>query len=705
MHRDDVRIATGMGPLVGLFGRLGRDTDVSVAMLYVLPPGERVLQLLAMSGTSRRIAAPWVRVGVGDQVPVAEAVRERHLVWVNSPTELARRFPRIGLMAPYDILLAAAPLMTEDATWGAVCMVWPVWHPPQLDPGERETISTFCRRAGRLLDEAARRGQPLLPGPEALVLPAVRTRTPDPAEALAAYDFAERLPTGCASLDLDGRITFLNSAAADLLGAGTADLLGTRPWDRLPWLDDPTFEDRYRAAVISRQPTAFIASRPPDRRLSFQLQPAASGISVRIAPVTEARGGERRVEPARGQGPMGASTLYQLMHLAATLSEAVGVKDVVDQVADQLLPAFEAQGLALLTAEEGRLRVAAHRGYTAEFMARFNGVPLSAPTPPTQALATATPKFYSSFSDFQRAYPEAPRYGDRDAWAFLPLIASGRPVGLLALSYDRPRPFPLAERAILTSLAGLIGQALDRAHLYDATRHLARTLQTGLLPKELPQVPGLEVAARYLPAGHGQDAGGDFYDLIHCGPTCAAVAIGDVQGHNVQAAALMGQVRTAVHAHATAHASPSKALTRTNRLLMDLNPGLFTSCLYAHLDLGRRRARLATAGHPPPLVRHPDGRTEVLHMVPGLLLGVAPGGDYPMIQIPLSAGTVLVLYTDGLVEAPRLDIGHSIADLAYHLVPAGDQSLDELADGLVDHALRTTPGTDDMALLVARVTG
>ncbi|MEU6343199.1 SpoIIE family protein phosphatase [Streptomyces sp. NPDC046977] len=705
VHRDDVRTTTGMGPLVGLFGRLGRDLDASVGMLYVLPPGERVLQLLAMSGTSRRIAAPWVRVGLADAAPVAEAVRERRLVWVNSPTELARRFPRVGLMVPYDILLAAAPITTEEGVWGAICMVWPIWHPPQLSAGERETSATFCRRAGRLLEQAARRGEPLLPGAEPMVLPAVRTSTPDPAEALAAYDFAERLPTGCASLDLDGRITFLNSAAAELLGQHTSDLLGTRPWERLPWLDDPTFEDRYRAAVISRQPTAFIAWRPPDRRLSFHFYPASNGISVRIAPVTEAKVMEERAAPPRGQGPMGASTLYQLMHLAATLSEAVGVRDVVDQVADQLVPAFEAEGLALLTAEEGRLHVAAHRGYTTEFMARFEGVPLSAATPPTQALATGTPRFFTSFGDFQRAYPEAPRYGDRDAWAFLPLIASGRPIGLLTLSYDRARPFPLAERAILTSLAGLIAQALDRAHLYDATRHLARTLQTGLLPQDLPEVPGLEVAARYRPSGHGQDTGGDFYDLIHCGSTCAALAIGDVQGHNVQAAALMGQVRTAVHAHATAHTSPSRTLTRTNRLLTDLNAGLFTSCLYAHLDLGRHRARLATAGHPPPLIRHPDGRAEVLRMPPGLLLGVAPDGEYPMTRIPLSAGTVLVLYTDGLVEAPGVDIERSTTDLLRYLAPAGDRSLDDLADTLVDHALRTTPGNDDIALLIARVTG
>ncbi|MQS05553.1 PP2C family protein-serine/threonine phosphatase, partial [Streptomyces alkaliterrae] len=168
-------------------------------------------------------------------------------------------------------------------------------------------------------------------------------------------------------------------------------------------------------------------------------------------------------------------------------------------------------------------------------------------------------------------------------------------------------PFPPAERAILTSLAGLIAQALDRARLYDAKHTLAHTLQTGLLPHALPHIAHLRTAARYRPAGHGMDIGGDFYDLIHRTPTTAVTAIGDVQGHNTTAAALMGQVRTAVHAHATVGATPGDILARTNRLLVDLNPGLFVSCLIAHLDLGHRRAQLATAGHPPALIRHPDG--------------------------------------------------------------------------------------------------
>lgn len=103
--------------------------------------------------------------------------------------------------------------------------------------------------------------------------------------------------------------------------------------------------------------------------------------------------------------------------------------------------------------------------------------------------------------------------------------------------------------------------------------------------------------------------------------TTVAAVIGDVQGHNVAAAALMGQIRTAIHAHATAGAPPDQVLARTNQFLTDLNPGLFTSCLYARIDLAARAACLATAGHLPPLLRHPDDTTETLHFKPGLLLG------------------------------------------------------------------------------------
>jgi GAF domain-containing protein len=691
----------GLEQLDGPFGDLVRDTGASMGLMFLLPPAERVLQLAAVSGASWPLVAPWTRVAPDAPLPVADAVREQRLVWLGSKEEMARRYPRLGLVLPYDFMLACAPIAGGGHTWGGILLLWPAWHPPQLSTRERDAIDAFCHRAAVLLQLAAHRGHPVRPGPEPRVLSPPRSRIPEQAQCLAAIEFAERLPVGCCALDLDGRISFVNAAAAELVGSGAADLLGARPWEVLVWIRTPHFEDHYRAAVLSRQPTSFTALRPPDHWLYFELYPDASGISVQITPVSgrqEERADVRR-EPLSVE-PVGAVALYHLMHLAAALTEAVSMRDVAELVADQLVPGFGPQGLALMMVDEGRLRIIGYRGYSAEFMSRYDGAPLTSGTPPAHALVNGEPLFFASFTDFQLAYPEAVRYGARNAWAFLPLITSGRPVGTLALSYDQARPFASAERTLLTSLAGLIAQALERARLYDAKHQLAHSLQAGLLPHTLPRMPGLDVAARYLSAGHGMDVGGDFYDFIRCDATTAAVAIGDVQGHNVTAAALMGQVRIAVHAHATIGTPPGDVLSRTNRLLTDLDPGLFTSCLFAHLDLARHRALLANAGHPPPLLRHPDGHTDVIDLPPGLLLGIDPAVEYPSTEIPLPPGSVLVLYTDGLVESPGVDLESAIADLAEQLARAEEQSMDSLADTLITGAEQSSSRSDDIALLL-----
>ncbi|MFD7610660.1 SpoIIE family protein phosphatase [Streptomyces sp. NPDC059828] len=702
--------ATGSGPgpeaLDAVFAEAVRGSNASVGLVYVLAPGERVLRLAVVSGVVPRIAAPWTRVPVDAPVPVSDAIRERRAVWLASQEEVARRYPRLGIVLPYDFMLAAAPFEGEsDAVWGGLVLLWPTWHPPTLSAQEREAITAVCHRAGVLLEQAVDRGEPLDIGDEPRALPPPRAHEPDPDEARAALDFAERIPVGCCALDMDGRITFINTAATELVGAGAAALRGARPWEALLWMNDPLFEDHYRAAVVSRRPTSFTALRPPDRWLAFHLYPDDRGISVQITPLTGESSPStppRTAQPSAEPG--GASALYHLMHLAAALTETAGVNDLVETVADQLVPAFGPRGLALMAVEDGRLRIVGYRGYSSPFISRYDGMPLTADTPNVHTLTTGVAHFFCSYDELKRAYPGADRYEDRDAWAFLPLIASGRPVGSLVLSYDQRRPFPPAERAVLTSLAGLIAQALDRARLYDTTHQLARTLQTGLLPHTLPDIPGLDVAARYLPAGHGVEVGGDFYDLIRSDPGDAVAAIGDVQGHNIQAAALMGQVRTAVHTHATAGTPPAHVLARTNRLLIDLEPGLFTSCLIARLDLSRHRARIATAGHPPPLLLHPDGQVEVVALSPGLLLGIDPEAHYATTEIPLPSGAVLVLYTDGLVEAPGIDIDAAVASLVAGLTGHRHRTTDELADLFIAHATAHTPRTDDIALLVIRRT-
>ncbi|WPB95539.1 SpoIIE family protein phosphatase [Streptomyces malaysiensis] len=673
-----------------------RETGASAGMVYLLSPCEQVLRLATMTGVPPKVTALWERLLLPASGPVADAVRERRLVWLASQAALVRRYPRAALVLPYPVALAAAPVTSGTTVRGGLVLLWPEPRPSHLSAQERAVIRSTCDRTSAFLQHAAEDGHPISPEEPHMAAPP-RART----GARTAVDFGDRPAEGCCVLDAEGRIAFISATAADLVGGGVPELLGAPLWEALPWLDDPVFEDRYRAAVLGRRPTSFTALRPPDRWLSFQLRPDASGVSVRVSP-TERTTPVDHPGPGRGAGtatPARAGTLYDLMHVAGALTKAVSVRDVVELTADLVLPAFGAQGFVLSVAEGDRLRVVGHRGYSAKVISALDLPPFRDESAPTvRAVTMGVPLFFASRREMAQLAPEIPRLTKRAAWAFLPLLASSRPVGCCVVSYDQPHDFTPDERAVLTSLAGLIAQALDRARLYDAEHQLARSLQSGLLPATLPTVPGLEVAARYLPTACGMDIGGDFYDLIRCDATTVAAAIGDVQGHSVNAAVLMGQVRTAVHA--TAGAPPGEVLARTNRLLTDLDPGLFTSCLYAHIDLAHHLAHLATAGHLPPLLRHPDGHTEVLHLPPGLLLGIDPDADYPATEIPLPPGAVLALYTDGLVESPDVDLDDATANLADQLAQAQDEPMATLADTLIHHDPHTDPRSDDIALLL-----
>ncbi|MFI1093758.1 SpoIIE family protein phosphatase [Streptomyces sp. NPDC020917] len=701
-HSTDTGRQAGFGldHLEPVLAAAVRDSGASAGLLYLLPPGEQVLWLSLVSGVPKGLAAPWARVSLEAPTPVADAIRQERLVWLAGREEMARRYPRLGVVMPYEFMVAAAPLTGRRQVWGTLVLLWQVWRPPQLSEHERDTITGFCRRASAVLDQAADDGRPVRAPEEPRVLAAERSPA-DPTQAPAALEFTHRLPLGCCALDLDGRLTLVNPAATALMDAGAATLIGRRPWEVLLWLSGPVFEDRYMAAVLSRQPTSFTAVRPPDTPLLFRLYPGPSGISVVIshAPAHDAAAPADRQDAAPVEQSAG-TPLYLLTRLAVALAEAAGVRDVAELAADQIVPAFGPQGMALMTIEGGRERILSSRGYSTEFLSRFDGAPVTEGYPGAHAARNAECLFFPSFADYQRAFPRVLRYGDRNAWAFLPLITSGRPIGALILSYDEPRAFSVPERAVLTSLAGLVAQALGRARLYDSNHELARTLQTGLLPRALPRIPGLETAARYLPAGQA-GIGGDFYDVIR-GDGLAAAVIGDVQGHNTTAAALMGQVRTAVHAHASTSAPPGEVLARTNRLIADLDPGLFTSCLIAHIDLPRHRVRLASAGHPPPLLRFPDGHTEVVRLPPGLLLGIEPATEYSTTEIPLPPGAVLALYTDGLVEVPGIDIDRTTEDLARRLAHAPARDLEQLADALVPTLEPPATRHDDIALLLIR---
>ncbi|WP_328724412.1 SpoIIE family protein phosphatase [Streptomyces sp. NBC_00259] len=286
--------------------------------------------------------------------------------------------------------------------------------------------------------------------------------------------------------------------------------------------------------------------------------------------------------------------------------------------------------------------------------------------------------------------------------AVLPLPADGRMVGVCLIGWDEEHRFGPEERSLLTATAGLAGQALMRAHALDAGHELATMLQRSLLPRKLPELPGGEAVARYLPATAGLEVGGDWYDVIPLGEGHVALVIGDVQGHSAGAATIMGQMRTAVRAYAVEGHPPDVVVARANRLLVGMETDLFATCLYVDLDMEEGIARLVRAGHLHPVIRHPDGSTEELMVEGGPPLGVLADEEFPMTEAGLVPGTLLMMLTDGLVESANLTLEEGMRRVSEVLAAADPTDAGRVADELV---VRVNRRDDDVALLLLRYDG
>lgn len=398
----------------------------------------------------------------------------------------------------------------------------------------------------------------------------------------------------------------------------------------------------------------------------------------------------------------------RVLAYTAALAEADSLQDVTDAVATMVLPAFGAVGMLVSLLESGRLRLAGHFGYDDPVVEMLEVLDLDAPTPISAVLRSREPLFLSTRGAYLERFPgleELVENTRKYAWAFLPLTVSGRAIGSLTVSFDRSHEFTDEERSLLVSVSGLVAQTLARARLRDSERTLAAELQSHLLPRELPQPTGIAARAHYLPATDGMGVGGDWYDLLELPGQRIGLVIGDVQGHNMKAAAVMGQLRNALRAYAAEGHEPAAVLSRTNRLMSDLDPSLFATCCYLALDLVTGRAELVLAGHPAPLVRAVDGSVSQLVAPVGPPLGVAPQEEYRTATVGLGLGEVVVLFTDGLIEDSRRSYDDGVAEVTRQLVAGDVGDLDNLAEALVAGAQATTTRSDDIAVLVVRHDG
>jgi PAS domain S-box-containing protein len=297
---------------------------------------------------------------------------------------------------------------------------------------------------------------------------------------------------------------------------------------------------------------------------------------------------------------------------------------------------------------------------------------------------------------------------DVNASIVVPLRARGRVHGILALNFER---LDEADRRDLLALFEDLGRraalALDTARLYEERSKVARTLQRSLLPPELPAIPGMELAARYLAAGEGIEVGGDFYDCFRTGRGDWALVIGDVCGKGAEAAAVTALARHTLRASVMHTPRPADVLRELNEAL--LRGGLdyrFCTVLYASL---RRRgdrvaATLATGGHPLPLVLRASGLVEAAGAT-GTLLGIVPDPDISEETIELEAGDALVLYTDGVIEASPVDDAFGPARLSTFVRGCIGRDAPRIAEAIERQAVAVQGGRlrDDVAVVVVRV--
>jgi serine phosphatase RsbU (regulator of sigma subunit) len=287
-----------------------------------------------------------------------------------------------------------------------------------------------------------------------------------------------------------------------------------------------------------------------------------------------------------------------------------------------------------------------------------------------------------------------------------PLLVGQRPLGVMVMARGAGRPrFASADAEVVEEIARRLGVGLANADTFAREHAIAETLQRSILPDTLPRIGGLDLAVRYLPGTEEADVGGDWYDAFPLHGGEIALVTGDVAGHGIGSASVMGQVRSMLRAYAIDDPQPGSVLRRTNAALARLLPETLASAVYAVLDLSTGDLSYANAGHPPPIVVPGPGQAEYLDDTTGTMLGASADTAFTTGFRRLSPGTGLLCYTDGLIEDRNRDIGKGLALLAGTLRLAAPVSAEHMCASVEASLLGAAHRADDVCLLAARLTG
>jgi serine phosphatase RsbU (regulator of sigma subunit)/PAS domain-containing protein len=524
------------------------------------------------------------------------------------------------------------------------------------------------------------------------------------------------------ALDPDWRFTYVNAESERVLDRTRDELLGNSLWDAFPGTVGSPFEDNYRAAMATGQERVFESYYPPfDTWYEVRAWPSPDGLSVYFLDVTE-----RRV--AEAQARRGAERLAVIAATASRVSDALaesaGEEEAVRRLTRAVVPVLGDWVIASLVGEDGRLYDVASwhadpdlRG-AAERYSELRLAALLSTAPIVEALRSGQPMVVEDVpAAVGRTLPRGEVREMFDALAprtavALSLTARGRTVGALSIyrSGDRP-PADADDVATMREVADRAALALDNSRLTEQQRRLAEGLQRSLLTAP-PEPDHAEIVVRYRPAMRAAEVGGDWYDAFLQSSGATVVVIGDVVGHDTEAAAAMGQLRGMLRGIAYRDgAGPAAVLAELDAAIQGLGMDTMATAAIARVEqtaeeraAGTTRVRWSNAGHPPPLMIHADGRVEQLTVPRAeLMLGVDPATPRTDSVVSVRRGATLFLYTDGLVEGRDLPLDEGIARLTAVLTELGGRPLAELCDEVIERLRPAGRLQDDVALVAVRL--
>lgn len=533
----------------------------------------------------------------------------------------------------------------------------------------------------------------------------------------------ETMPTAFFQLDRTWRFSYANSEAERLLALSRNELVGGVIWDLFPESVGSEFEENYRGAVASGEPSSFDAYYPPlSSWYEVRCWPSPDGLSVYFSDITRRHEVQEELDAAARRSQLLASA-------ADALTGTLDATEGVSRLATILVPLLADWCVVTLVEEHssGDWRRGLHDiGWAhadsaiAPLVERYAALRLAAMTDESflaQALVSAEPALMvdDATEAIARVLTPGPardllRELDPASALVVPLRGHDRTVGVLSAYRGTDRPaFSEDDLQLVVEVAARAGLALDNARLYSEQRDLAEALQRSLLTAP-PQPDGIEIAVRYVPAAEVAQVGGDWYDAFLQPDGSTVVVIGDVVGHDVAAAAAMGQVRGLLRGIAAYSGdTPADIVRGVDAAMETLQVETTATAVVCRIESRAAVDGLmltwSSAGHPAPALVAGD---QVRLLEPlgdsDLLLGLEPGTDRSERDVVLPPGGVLLLYTDGLVEKRSASVDRGLARMQYHLreLAGADLSLDELCDALLDRMLPERP-EDDVALVAVRV--